>query len=164
MTDQPRALNKHNVERLFDTFNHDDLGAIDELVAAEYVGPQGGRGPAGFRAVISGLHAAFPDIHYTVDDIVADGDRVAIRWHWTGTHRGPFRGFPATDNVVTNTGAGIFQCREGKVVAASLETDRLGFLEQIGAVPHNVGLGPQPAAAAGSPAASRSSGSAVTRP
>jgi len=51
--------------------------------------PQGDRGPAGFRGVMVGLRAAFPDIHYTVDELVAEGDRVAARWHWTGTHKGP---------------------------------------------------------------------------
>lgn len=152
MPDQIRELNMHNVERLFETFNHDDLSAVDELVAAEYSGPQGSRGPAGFRAVAAGLRAAFPDIHYTVDDLVADGDRVAVRWHWTGTHRGPFRDFPATGKPVKNTGTGIFQCRDGKIVAAHLETDRLGFLEQIGVVPPNVGLGPRAAGAGPAPA------------
>ena len=93
-----------------------------------------------------GLRAAFPDIHYTVDDVVAEGDQVAVRWHWTGTHRGAFRGFPPTDKAVTNTGAGIFRLSGGKIVTAVLETDRLGFLEQIGAVPEGVGRGPHPAA------------------
>jgi len=67
---------------------------------------------------------------------------VAVRWHWTGTHQGPFRAFPATGRAVSNSGAGVFQLRAGQIVAAGLETDRLGFLEQIGAVPPNLGRGP----------------------
>ena len=90
-----------------------------------------------------GLRTAFPDIHYTLDDVVAEGDRVAVRWHWTGTHKAPFRAFPATGKAVTNPGTGIFRFQDGKIVAAALETDRLGFLEQIGVVPPNVGLGPR---------------------
>jgi predicted ester cyclase len=146
MSEQIREDNKHTVRRLFETFNGADLAAIDSLVGPEYVGAQGGQGPAGFKAVVVGLRAAFPDLHYTLDDVMAEGDQVAVRWHWTGTHRAAFRGFPPTGKPVTNTGAGIFRVATGKVVAAVLETDRLGFLEQIGAVPEGVGRGPRPPA------------------
>jgi steroid delta-isomerase-like uncharacterized protein len=141
-----RDENKQKVQALFETFNQGDLGRIDALVGPSYVGAQGDRGPAGFRAVVVGLRSAFPDLHYTVDDLVAEGDAVAVRWHWTGTHRAPFRAFPATGKAVSNSGSGIFHFKDGRIDAAALETDRLGFLEQIGAVPANVGRGPQPAA------------------
>src|SRR5690349_14730976 len=85
MSDPTRDENKRSVESLFDTFNHDDLGPLDRLVSPDYVGPQGDRGPAGFRKVIGALRAAFPDIRYRVDDVVAENDRVAVNWHWTGT-------------------------------------------------------------------------------
>src|SRR5450631_1728008 len=88
--------NKKNVEKLFETFNNGDVAALDRLVSPEYVGPQGDKGPAGFRGVVVGLRAAFPDLKYTIDELVAEGDRVAVRWHWTGTHRGAFRAFPPT--------------------------------------------------------------------
>ena len=144
MSAQASDQNKQNVQKLFDTFNHADLGPLDELVSPDYVGAQGGTGPAGFRVIMTGLHAAFPDIHYTIDEAVAESDRVAVRWHWTGTHQAPFRGFPATGKAVSNSGVGIFRLANGKIVAASLETDRLGFLEQIGVVPEGVGRGPRP--------------------
>jgi steroid delta-isomerase-like uncharacterized protein len=144
MSDQSREQNKQDVGRLFETFNQGDLGLVDQLVGPEYVGAQGDKGPAGFKAVVVGLRSAFPDLHYTLDDVVAEGDQVAVRWHWTGTHKAPFRAFPATGKSVSNTGAGIFRFKDGKIVAASLETDRLGFLEQIGAVPENIGRGPRP--------------------
>jgi steroid delta-isomerase-like uncharacterized protein len=150
MSDPTRDENRRSVERLFETFNHGDLRPLDELVSPDYAGPQGGKGPAGFRVVILGLREAFPDLHYTIDDAVSEHDRVAVRWHWTGTHEAPFRGFPATGRAVTNSGAGIFRLEGGKIVAAALETDRLGFLEQIGAVPENAGRGPGRAPPAGS--------------
>src|ERR1044071_4356237 len=96
MSAETQERNKRSTEKLFQTFNQGDLAAIDELVGPEYVGAQGDRGPAGFRAVVTGLRNAFPDLHYTVDELVAEEDRVAIRWHWTGTHKGPFRAFPPT--------------------------------------------------------------------
>jgi predicted ester cyclase len=147
MSDQIRDQNKKNVEKLFETFGNGNLAMLEQLVAPEYVGPQGDKGPAGFRAVIAGLRSAFPDIRYTVDEMVAEGDSVAVRWHWTGTHRGPFRAYAPTGKAVSNSGSGIFRFQHDKVISAALETDRLGFLQQIGAVAENVGLGPR----AGSP-------------
>ena len=141
LPDERREENRRKVTMLFEAFNNGGLGVVDELVGPEYVGAQGDKGPAGFKTVVVGLRAAFPDVHYTLDDVVAEGDRVAVRWHWTGTHRAAFRGFPATGKTITNTGAGIFQFQGGKIVTAVLETDRLGFLEQIGAVPEGIGRG-----------------------
>jgi steroid delta-isomerase-like uncharacterized protein len=148
MSDQTRDENKRYVQKLFDTFNHGDLGTLDELVSPDYIGPQGGRGPAGFRGVVVGLRNAFPDLRYTVDELIAEGDSVAVRWHWTGTHRGAFRSFPATGKAISNPGLGIFRCKDGKIVAAVIETDRLGFLQQVGAVADDVGLGPAPSSSA----------------
>jgi len=149
MSDQIREGNKRHVEKLFDDcFNRGDLAALEELVAPEYTGVQGGKGPAGFNSVVVSLRTGFPDIHYTVDDLVAEDDRVAVRWHWTGTNNGPYRAFPPTGKSFTNPGVGIFRFKDGKIVAATLETDRLGFLQQMGAVPPNVGAGPAAPAAA----------------
>lgn len=140
--DQP-TRNKRTIQKLFASFNGDELPSLDTLVAESYTGPQGDKGPAGFRTTIGALRAAFPDLHYTLDDLVAENDEVAVRWHWTGTHKAPFRGHPATGKVVTNNGLGIFHLRDDKVVTAVLETDRLGFLQQIGVVPENPGLAPR---------------------
>jgi predicted ester cyclase len=136
--------NKRNVRRLFeDCFNRGDLAMLDELIAPEFAGPHGEGGPAAFRAIVSTLRTAIPDIRYEIEDVVAEGDKVAVRWHWTGTHRGPYRGFAAGDtavvaatgNAIVDPGIGIFQLRDGKIVGASLQTDRLGFLQGIGVVP-----------------------------
>ena len=138
MSNPTHVENKQVVRRLFeDGFNHRDLAAIDQLVAVEYVDAAGERGPGAFKQVIERLGSAFPDIHYTVDDVLAEDDRVAIRWHWSGTHRGSFRGVAPTERSLTNAGVAIFRLRAGKIMAAALETDRLGFLQSIGVVPPN---------------------------
>jgi steroid delta-isomerase-like uncharacterized protein len=137
--DPIRDENKRNVAKLFEScFNRGDMGVLDELVSPEYIGEKGDKGPAGFKQVIAGLRSAFPDIRYTVEDVIAENDKVAVRWHWSGTHQAPFRGFPPTRKAFSNTGTGIFRLQGGKIVAASLETDRLGFLQQVGAVPEDV--------------------------
>jgi predicted ester cyclase len=133
--------NKTAVRRLFeDGFNHQRSDVLEEVVAPEYVDAFGEHGATAFKKVIAGLRAGFPDIAYTVEELVAEDDAVAVRWHWTGTHRGVFRGIAPTERHVTNNGLAIFHLRSGKVVAATLETDRLGFLQGIGVVPPNEAL------------------------
>jgi len=145
MSTDRRQPNTATVRKLFEAFNHDDPRPYDELVAPEYAGPQGNqRGPAALRLVAAGLRAAFPDLHYALDEVLAEGDDVAVRWHWTGTHQAPFRGYAPTGRPVTNTGLGIFRVRDGKIVSSTIETDRLGFLQQIGVVPEGVGTGAKP--------------------
>lgn len=138
MSNPTHVENKQLVRRLFeDGFNRRNHRAIDELVAVEYVDAAGERGPGAFKQVIERLKSAFPDVYYTIEDVLAEDDRVAIRWHWSGTHRGSFRGVPPTERSVTNTGTAIFRLKRGKIVAAALETDRLGFLQSIGVVSPN---------------------------
>jgi steroid delta-isomerase-like uncharacterized protein len=130
--------NRHAVRRLFeDGFNHGRQHVVAELVAEDYVDTAGGRGPAAFDQVMTRLRGAFPDIHYTIEDILAEDDRVAVRWHWSGTHRNPFRNAAPTNRALSNNGLAIFKLRRGQIVAATLETDRLGFLQNIGVVPGN---------------------------
>ena len=128
--------NKKAVEELFEAcFNQGQHQVLDKLLSPDYVGAQGEKGPEAFKRTVMGLKTAFPDIHYAVNDVVAEGDKVAVRWRWSGTHQGPFRTFAPTGKAMTNTGTAIFQLRDGKIVAASLETDRLGFLQQMDIVP-----------------------------
>jgi steroid delta-isomerase-like uncharacterized protein len=128
--------NKRHIEELYERcFNQGKMDVMDRLVAPDYVGPQGDKGPESFKRTVIGLRTAFPDIHYAVSDVVAEGDRVAVRWRWSGTHKGPFRAFAATGKPFSNTGTAIFHFRDGKIVAAAIETDRLGFLQQLDVVP-----------------------------
>ena len=130
--------NKTIVRRLFeDGLNRDDANVIEALVAPEYVDGAGERGPGAFKQVMVRLRGAFPDLHYTIDHLLAEGDDVAIRWHWTGVHRGTFRGIAPTGQALSNSGAAVFRVQGGKIISAALETDRLGFLQAIGVVPLN---------------------------
>jgi steroid delta-isomerase-like uncharacterized protein len=140
------TTNEKLVRRVYDAINTRAFDALDALIAPDYPGVAGGAGPAAFATPIRGLVAAFPDIAYRIDHLVADADAVAVRWTWTGTYQAPFRAFQPTGKPVTNTGMAIFRIRDGRIASGTVETDRLGFLEQIGVVPPNVGLGPAPAA------------------
>lgn len=108
---------------------------LPELVADEYVGIDGERGPSGFGATLTDLQNAFPDIHYTIEDVIAEDDRVVVRWTWEETHRGSFRGLPPSNARVTDTANVIYEFEKGKIVRAWIQSDRLGFFQQIGVAP-----------------------------
>jgi predicted ester cyclase len=127
---------RHTVRRIYEEcLNHHELATLREIVSDEYTGINGERGPDGFAETLRGLLTGFPDIRYAIDDVLADADRVAVRWRWEGTHLGAFRNFAATGRRVTNTGISIYRLRDGKIVDAKLESDRLGFMQAIGALP-----------------------------
>ena len=134
--------NKQLVRRLYtDYLNPGRLDRLDEVVSPEFRGAGEQRGPAAFAAPVAGLRSALPDLAYTIEDVVGDGDRVAVRWTLRGTHTGPFRGFAPTGKPIANTGFAMFQLAEGKIVRSWIETDRLGFLQTIGAVPDDPAFG-----------------------
>lgn len=129
------------IRQIYDVcLNTGDLALAPRLFADDYVGPGGEIGPAGFATTIRGLRTGMPDIHVEIQDLTADGDRVWVRWRWVGTHRGTLRGFPPTGRRVANTGMTMYALRDGRVVRSWVESDRLGFLQQIGAVPDDAGL------------------------
>ena len=123
--------NKQTVRALYDdVLSGHRLALADDLFAPELPAAA-----ADFRAAVADLISAFPDIRYTVLDLVAEGDRVAVRWQWTGTHRAPFRGFAPTQATVTDAGMAMFSFSGGRIAGVELQTDRLGFLQQLGVVP-----------------------------
>jgi len=123
--------NKEVVRKVYEEcINTGRLDGLDALVSGDYEG-----GVAAFRANVADLRTGFPDIRFTIEDIIAEGDRAVVRWRWEATHDGPFRGNAPTHKRVTNTGITIYQLRDSKIVKNWLETDRLGALQQMGAVP-----------------------------
>lgn len=136
--------NKQIVRRLFeDCLNSGKLALLGEFIDPEYAGAGGQKGPAAFAAPITNLLRAFSDIHYVVEDLTAEEERVAVKWTWKGTHTGDFAGFAVTHKSVANDGMAIFHLRNGKITRSSIQTDRLGFLQALGVVPLDVV--PQPA-------------------
>lgn len=82
---------------------------------------------------------AFPDQHWEIEDIMAEGDRVAIRWSVTGTHQAEFMGIPATGKQVTVRGMTLDQIEDGKIKKSWGEWDTLGMLQQLGVIPETGG-------------------------
>ena len=78
------------------------------------------------------IRTAFPDLHFEADDLLAEGDKTAARYHGRATHLGPFNGIPATGKYVTMTGIDVFRVRDGRIQEAWIESDYLTLMQQIG--------------------------------
>jgi predicted ester cyclase len=110
-------------------------GLADDLFHQEVVDHnlQPGQGPglAGVKQTISLYHAVFPDLTLRCDDIVASGDKVAVRWTATGTHKGDQLGIPATQRQVTLTGIDIVRIADSRIVERWGETNGLEMMQQL---------------------------------
>jgi predicted ester cyclase len=130
------AQNKETVRRLYeDCLNKRNYALMPEIIAADFTGEGNTVGPEGFEHTIKPLVGSFPDILWKVEDLVAEGDEVVVRHSWTGTQKGVYHGIAASSKSVTNEGMVIFQFKDNKIVHAWVQTDRLGFLQQLGVVP-----------------------------
>jgi predicted ester cyclase len=92
------------------------------------------RGPESARASIAALRAVFPDIHFTLEDVLVDRDKVIVRWTCHGTHKGEFRRIAPTGTQVTFTGITIYRVVNGKIVERWSEEDGISLLQQLGAL------------------------------
>jgi steroid delta-isomerase-like uncharacterized protein len=121
-----------------DLFSRGDLDAANEILSADFVdhlSHEDERGLEELRRYVTVYRAAFPDIQDTVVDIVAEGDKVVVRWTSRGTHQGEFMGIAPTGRHVTFTGMRLFRIAENKIAESWVNIDQLGLLEQLGAVP-----------------------------
>jgi len=115
-----------------------DRGLADDLLAPDYTVHFAGNPPMdrdGFLRFVDGLRTAFPDLSVTVEDLFAQGDRVAVRWTWRGTQRGPFLGLPPTGRSVTGSGIGLFRIANARIEEDFVQEDTFGLLQQLGAIP-----------------------------
>jgi steroid delta-isomerase-like uncharacterized protein len=116
-----RAQDNQALVRRFleEVINQGKLAVIDEVVASDYVGHAMGspevKGSEGLKQRLTMLRTAFPDVHITVDDMVAAGDKVATRTTFHGTHKGEYLGIAPTGKTVTAPGIGIMRIANGKI-------------------------------------------------
>jgi steroid delta-isomerase-like uncharacterized protein len=124
-------------------FTQDFLTTGDAALAEEFISPdivlhfagQEQRGRDAYLAIVAANGDVFADLLWKVEDMVADGDTVAVRYTMTGTHRGEFSGVPATDRAVVAQSMAFYRLADGKIVEERAQLDMLGILQQIGGVP-----------------------------
>ncbi len=135
--DQNKALVRQMVAAVF---NQGSADRVDEFLAPDFVEheelPPGiPAGREGVKLLSAMLHSAFPDFKATVDDLVAEGDKVVIRMTWSGTHQGEFMGIPPTGRSVSFGVIDIIRIADGKFVEHWGQMDSMGLMQQLGAVP-----------------------------
>jgi steroid delta-isomerase-like uncharacterized protein len=138
--------NKTLVRRWFEeVWNQGREETIDELFAANGIGYGLGdtdvtlRGPADFKPFVRNLRGALPDIHMTIEDIIAEGDKVTVRITVEGTHKGGQLGVAPTGRKVRIEGLVVLRIANGQIVEGWNSWDQLGLLRQIGALPAQKG-------------------------
>ena len=131
--------NKALVQGIEEALTQHNLDVLDGIFHADYVElePPPGMGPglAGLKAWLAMYFAAFPDVRWTVEEQIAEGDKVASRSTWRGTHKGAFLGIPPTGKDVTVAAWTIDRIRDGKIAESRLIMDVMGLLQQLGAIP-----------------------------
>lgn len=137
--------NRARAGKVFDDiWSQGKFDLADEFLSPDFVGRPGAlgepfRGPAGAKEFIGRLRRGFPDITFTVEDMVAEGDLVATRWASTGTHEGEFMGFEPTGRQATIGGMTFLRFDNGgRIVEGWTQLDALGLMRTIGAVPEQV--------------------------
>ena len=130
--------NKALVSRCYEELNKANLAHMDEVFATDVVvhapGGHQAHGLEEGRQVFTKMWRAFPDHHETVDDMIAEGDKVVTRGRWTGTHQGEFQGIAATGKRVTLKVITIYRIVGARIVEVWEEADILGMLQQLGAI------------------------------
>jgi steroid delta-isomerase-like uncharacterized protein len=130
--------NKELARRFFqEIWNEGEEAAIDRFIPETAVGndPDFGAGREGFRRQWKKWRSAFPDLHFAIDDLIGEGDKVLTRWTLTGTHRGEFMGIPATGRTISVSGMSLDRIEDGLVVEGFDGWDALGLRRQLGAIP-----------------------------
>ena len=133
-------VNKASMRRFYDeVFNKKNGAAIDEFInpnQVDHAAPPGTpRGLMGAKQTITMYLTAFPDLHFTVEDIIAEGDKVVTRLTVHGTQQGEFMGIPPTGKQATTTAIDINRLVGGKSIEHWLQMDTLSLLQQLGVVP-----------------------------
>ena len=128
--------NKAVVRRYYEeVFNKGNVEAANESVAADLVNHSSMPGPAGIEGIkqrVAVLHTAFPDLNFTFEEMIAEGDKVAACLTARGTHKGEFFGIPPTGKQIAVKALGIYRVVDGKIVEVWGLRDHLATMEQLG--------------------------------
>lgn len=134
------AENKVVMSRFVEFINTGSEKLAEELISPDAVfhvpgRPEPLRGPAGYLAVIGMMRGGFPDIQWTLEEMIAEDDKVAARFTMRGTHKGSFFGVPPTGKTIAVQAMNFYRLSGGQVIEERGQPDLLGLLQQIGAAP-----------------------------
>ena len=130
------------VHRLFDGLNRRNLDVIDECCTADYISHDNpprpdSIGPAQSKSFMEAFFTAYPDAHFTIEEILVSGDTTAVRWHYEATHTGatPAMKIAPTGKKVYLMACSVYHLKDGKIAEEWMYTDQTALLEQLGVLP-----------------------------
>jgi steroid delta-isomerase-like uncharacterized protein len=126
--------NKAIVRRFVEAYNNRNLDAFDNLLAPDYLDHTSQVGPEGLKQLINIAFKAFPDFHETIEDIIAEGDKVWARITFTGTHTGEWMGIAPTGKKISVEMVDIFKIANGKLVEYRDVSNNLDFFNKLGLI------------------------------
>jgi len=131
--------NKAIIGRLSELWNTGNLAIADEVFDPDFVNHDtnnpGVTNPESYKGYVPVIRIGFPDFHVAADDLIAEGEKVAMRWTINATHQGELMGMPATGTQVVWTGMTMIHLADGKIVETWWSSDALGMLQQLGVIP-----------------------------
>lgn len=131
-TEQNKALIRRFYEEVI---NQNNLSALNGLLGDHYVNHDLPSDPTALKGFIDGMHTAFPDGRITIDQLIAEGDTVAMRGTYRGTQTGPLQDIPPTDKAVVIPAMDMYRVVAGKIVEHWGGPNQLSLLQQLGVVP-----------------------------
>jgi len=138
LSDTNKTLSRRFFEEVW---NKGNLAVLNELIAKDHVNSGPGTlpglptGPEGAKQLVTVYRNAFPDIHFKIDELIAEGDKVVTRWTAQGTHKGELVGIPATGKSSTVTGINVDRIVNGKIVESWGIFDQFGMMQNLGVIP-----------------------------
>jgi steroid delta-isomerase-like uncharacterized protein len=133
--------NKAIVRRLYEeVWNKRRVELVDELISPSHAMhdnhlPDSGVGPEAYKRNVARFVTGFPDLRLTVEDMLAENDKVAVGWTISGTHKGEFRGISPTGKKVSMEGITINHIVDGKIMDSYISADYLGLMQELGVAP-----------------------------
>jgi steroid delta-isomerase-like uncharacterized protein len=138
LTDTNKTVSRRFLEEVW---NKRNMAVLNEIIANDHVNSGPGTlpglptGPEGSKQFVTMYLNAFPDVHFKIDEQIAEGDKVVTRWTASGTHKGELAGIPATGKSSTVTGINVDRIVNGKLVESWSIFDQFGMMQQLGVIP-----------------------------
>jgi steroid delta-isomerase-like uncharacterized protein len=136
----PSAQFHSTIYRLFEeALNQGNLDVVDELLSPDHFAHNafggGPNGPQGLKCLIAMFRSAFPDLHFSLEDEIREGNKIAAHWTMRGTHKGLYLGNPPTGRAVEAQGIIFARTVNGRIVEDWTVMDQMGILQQLGIIP-----------------------------
>lgn len=130
---------KETLRFLYDSIlNTKQFEKLSQVISSEYTNELGEKGVVGFQKSILGLATAFTKAHWTIEEIICEDNKVVVKQKFTGTQTNKFQNISPANKSVSVDGIATYELKSGRIINSQIQTDRLGFMQQLGIIPNNL--------------------------